>query len=73
VDGTLTWYTDSGCTAAATGTFATAGSTTLYWKFTPSSGETNYISRRKDRLHNLQLFPALPAQTFNTSFEKTQP
>jgi hypothetical protein len=68
VDGTLTWYTDSGCTAAATGTFATAGSTTLYWKFTPDSGETNYKADAKTGSTTFSV-SALPAQTL--SFEKT--
>jgi uncharacterized repeat protein (TIGR02543 family) len=68
VDGTLTWYTDSGCTAAATGTFTTAGSTMLYWKFTPSSGETNYITDAKTGSTTFTV-SSLPAQTFNTGFD----
>lgn len=44
VSGTLSWYTDSSCSTQATGTFTTPGSTTLYWKFTPNSSETNYVT-----------------------------
>lgn len=44
VSGTLAWYTDAACTAAASGTFTTEGNTTLYWKFTPAPAATNYVS-----------------------------
>lgn len=45
VGGTLTWYTNSARTAAATGTFTAVGSKTLYWKFVPS--DSNYVTTPK--------------------------
>lgn len=44
VDGTLAWFTNSACTTAASGTFTTAGTTDLWWKFTPAGDESNYAS-----------------------------
>lgn len=42
VTGTLGWFTDSECTAAATGTFNNVGTETLYWQFT--TADTNYVT-----------------------------
>lgn len=42
VTGTLGWFTDYECTAAATGTFNNVGTETLYWQFT--TADTNYVT-----------------------------
>ena len=47
VSGTLSWYTDSACTTAASGNFTATGTKTLYWKFTPDTSATNYVSETK--------------------------
>ena len=44
VSGTLSWYTDSACTTSASGNFTETGNKTLYWKFTPDTSATNYVS-----------------------------
>lgn len=47
VNGKLEWFTDKNCQLPATGHFDTAGTTTLYWKFTPDANERNYKSNPK--------------------------
>ena len=44
VSGMLSWHTDSTCNTAASGKFTTAGSEEMYWKFTPDTAETNYVT-----------------------------
>ncbi|MCI8423900.1 MAG: hypothetical protein HFF50_10320 [Lawsonibacter sp.] len=41
IAGTLAWFTDEAHQNAASGTFAAAGTTTLYWTFTPTNSQ-NY-------------------------------
>lgn len=47
VNGNFAWYTNSECTEQASGKFDAIGSKTLYWKFTPASNETNYVTTAK--------------------------
>ena len=47
VSGTLAWYTDAACTKTTSGNFTETGSKTLYWKFTPGSSATNYVTTFK--------------------------
>ena len=47
VSGRLAWYTDAACTNATSGNFTATGSKTLYWKFTPDSSATNYVTTAK--------------------------
>ncbi len=47
VTGTLNWYLDPDHLEPAFGHFHTGGAVTLYWVFTPSGDETNYVSTTK--------------------------
>ena len=62
VSGTLSWYTDSGCTSSATGNFGTVGTEDLYWKFTPAAAATNYVTTPRTGKVTF-VISALPAQT----------
>ncbi len=62
VSGTLSWYTDSGCTSPASGNFGTVGTEDLYWKFTPAAAATNYVSTPRTGKVTF-VISALPAQT----------
>ena len=62
VSGTLNWYTDSGCTNPAAGSFDTIGEEELYWQFTPDSSETNYVTAPQTGKIKF-VISALPAQT----------
>lgn len=67
VSGTLEWYTDSGCTQLASGTFDAVGGKTLYWKFTPAATETNYKTDAKTGSTTFTV-TALPSQVFAVGF-----
>ena len=67
VSGTLKWYTDSGCTQLASGTFDAVGGKTLYWKFTPAATETNYKTDAKTGSTTFTV-TALPSQVFADGF-----
>ena len=60
VSGTLSWYTDSGCTASASGNFGTVGNEDLYWKFVPA--DPNYVATPQTGKVTFHV-TALPAQT----------
>ncbi len=60
VSGTLSWYTDSGCTSPASGNFGTVGEEDLYWKFVPA--DPNYDTAPKTGKVTF-VISALPAQT----------
>ena len=60
VSGTLSWYTDSGCTSPASGNFGTVGTEDLYWKFVPA--DPNYVTAPKTGKVAF-VISALPAQT----------
>ena len=60
VSGTLSWYTDSGCTASASGNFGTVGNEDLYWKFVPA--DPNYVTTPQTGKVTFHV-TALPAQT----------
>ena len=60
VSGTLSWYTDSGCTASASGNFGTVGNEDLYWKFVPA--DPNYVTTPQTGKVTF-VISALPAQT----------
>ena len=60
VSGTLSWYTDSGCTSPASGNFGTVGTEDLYWKFAPA--DPNYDTAPKTGKVTF-VISALPAQT----------
>ena len=62
VSGTLSWYTDSGCTSSATGNFGTVGNEDLYWKFAPDTAATNYVATPQTGKVTFHV-TALPAQT----------
>ena len=67
VSGTLEWYTDSGCTQPASGTFDAVGDKTLYWKFTPAATETNYKTDAKTGSTTFTV-TARPSQVFTAGF-----
>ena len=67
VSGTLNWYTDSGRTQPASGTFDAVGEKTLYWKFTPADAETNYKTDAKTGSTTFTI-TALPSQVFAAGF-----
>lgn len=67
VSGTLNWYTDSGRTQPASGTFDAVGEKTLYWKFTPADAETNYKTDAKTGSTTFTI-TALPSQVFTAGF-----
>ena len=67
VSGTLKWYTDSGCTQLASGTFDAVGDKALYWKFTPAATETNYKTDAKTGRTTFTV-TALPSQVFAVGF-----
>ena len=72
VKGILTWYTDSERTMPSTGNFNTDGETTLYWKFTPASTETNYKENATTGKTTYTVSP-LPLQEFtNANFTNDQ-
>ena len=60
VSGTLSWYTNSGCTSPASGNFGTVGTEDLYWKFVPA--DPNYDTAPKTGKVTF-VISALPAQT----------
>ena len=60
VSGTLSWYTDSGCTSPASGNFGTVGNEDMYWKFVPA--DPNYVTAPKTGKVTF-VISALPAQT----------
>ena len=60
VSGTLSWYTDSGCTSPASGNFGTVGNEDLYWKFVPA--DPNYVATPQTGKVTF-VISALPAQT----------
>ena len=60
VSGTLSWYTDSGCTSPASGNFGTVGNEDLYWKFV--SADPNYVTTPQTGKVTF-VISALPAQT----------
>ena len=67
VSGTLKWYTDSGCTQLASGTFDAVGDKALYWKFTPAATETNYKTDAKTGRTTFTV-TELPSQVFAVGF-----
>lgn len=67
VSGTLKWYTDSGCTQPASGTFDAVGDKALYWKFTPAATETNYKTDAKTGRTTFTV-TELPSQVFAAGF-----
>ena len=60
VSGTLSWYTDSGCTSPTSGNFGTVGNEDLYWKFAPA--DPNYVTTPQTGKVTFHV-TALPAQT----------
>ena len=72
VSGRLAWYTDAACTTATSGNFTATGTKTLYWKFTPDSSATNYVTTSKTG-SVVYTVSALPTQdvTFAQSGAKT--
>ena len=73
VSGTLSWYTDSTCNTAASGNFTTAGNEDLYWKFTPDTAETNYVTTPKTGkvTFNISTLPAQEVTFANATVTKT--
>ena len=70
VDGTLKWFKDAACTQAATGTFETVGTETLYWQFVRDEAETNYTEITKPTGSVVYTVDALPKHTFKAGFDK---